>query len=105
MEKNMQNMEKKLNTNNEGNYTHCQIGCMDKLCKYISAYLEEQNIPKKSTLAKYTKMLYVETGIHREQRREIKYRSKITHGRRRSCRRVVSVERERDRERARERDS
>jgi TorA maturation chaperone TorD len=96
MEKNMQNMEKKLNPNNEENYTHCQIGSMDKLCRYISAYLEEQNIPKKSTLAKYIKMLYVETGIHREQRREIKYR-------RRSCRRVVSVESERDRERVRER--
>jgi len=44
---------------------------MDKIGRNISAYLEEQNIPKKSTLAKYTKMLYVETGVQREQRREI----------------------------------
>jgi hypothetical protein len=46
---------------------------MDKLCRYISAYLEEQNKPKKSTLAKFTKMLYIcrNTGIHREQMREI----------------------------------
>jgi hypothetical protein len=44
---------------------------MDQICRYISVYLEEQNIPKKSTLAKYTKIIYVETGIQREQMREI----------------------------------
>jgi hypothetical protein len=66
---------------------------MDKICRYISAYLEEQNIPKISKLAKYTKMIYVETGKQRERMKV--YRSKFTHGRRMSCRRVVQVERER----------
>jgi hypothetical protein len=75
---------------------------MDKICRHISAYLEEQNIPKISKLAKYTKMIYVETGKQREKMKV--YRSKFTHGRRRSCRRVVPVERERERERARERE-
>jgi hypothetical protein len=38
---------------------------------YLHIWRNKLNIPKKSTLAKYTKMLYVETGIQREQRREI----------------------------------
>jgi hypothetical protein len=63
--------------------------------KYAGIY----SLPKKSTLAKYTKNIYIYKPVYRESKWG-KYRSKFTHSRRRSCRRVVPVERERERERA-----